>query len=654
MNREFLDLYNQELQLLKEQGKEFAEEYPEIAERLGGLLAERTDPMVSGLLEGAAFLAARVQLKLQHEFPEFTHNLLEQLAPNYLAPTPSVMMVKAQPKFGDAMLREGVKLPRGAYLNAQFQEMGRPVSCRYRLTADLTMWPFEIQSAEYFTSPAALQALKIPVGSEVLSGLRICLAHRFAESRAIETQDPGADRKPEFWFSGCRTDTLPIHFVGAEADCDSLYEHVFAHRVGLHFRYLDESGDPVVINGGADQVRQIGFDDDEALFDNENRIFSGFELLREYFLFSRKFLGFRLNNLAPVMTRLNARSVEIIMTFREINVRLAASVQAPMFALYAQPAINLFEMTTDRVPVKSNQHEFHIVPDRSRYLDFEPHHILQVYAHKRGNQERVPAYPLYSPKAEAQRGAQPLSFTIRRLPRKHSQSEKERARHTEYAGVDMFIALSQPNQDLDKDDIAELSVKAVCSNRHLPELMPTGPGGADIRLRDNAEIVLVCVAGPTRPRESVVSQKRSSSETISTGAVAWRLINLLSLNHLGLVERGAGGNAQALREILGTFAFSSDQAVERRLRGLLQVVAKPAVRRLRRPGGNGVARGTEIRVLVDEKAFEGWGVFLLGAILDRFFCEYAGFNHFTETVIVGNERGEVMRWPARTGLRRSL
>ncbi len=55
MNREFLDLYNQELQLLKEQGKEFAEEYPEIAERLGGLLEERTDPMVSGLLEGRPF-----------------------------------------------------------------------------------------------------------------------------------------------------------------------------------------------------------------------------------------------------------------------------------------------------------------------------------------------------------------------------------------------------------------------------------------------------------------------------------------------------------------------------------------------------------------------------------------------------------------------
>jgi type VI secretion system protein ImpG len=107
MDREFLDLYNRELLLLQEQAREFADEYPGIAERLGGLVAERTDPMIAGLLEGTAFLAARVQLKLKHEFPEFTNNLLEQLIPNYLAPTPSTMIAKVRPPYSDGKLREG-------------------------------------------------------------------------------------------------------------------------------------------------------------------------------------------------------------------------------------------------------------------------------------------------------------------------------------------------------------------------------------------------------------------------------------------------------------------------------------------------------------------------------------------------------------------
>ena len=66
------------------------------------------------------------------------------------------------------------------------------------------------------------------------------------------------------------------------------------------------------------------------------------------------------------------------------------------------------------------------------------------------------------------------------------------------------------------------------------------------------------------------------------------------------------------------------------------------------------ARGIEITVTIDERAFEGTGVFLLGAVLDRFFAEYSAFNHFTQTVIRSVERGEIMRWPPRIGTRRAL
>ncbi|MEO1065711.1 MAG: type VI secretion system baseplate subunit TssF, partial [Actinomycetota bacterium] len=77
MDREFLALYNQELRYLNDHADEFAKEFPGIAERLGGLTRDSQDPLIAGLLEGAAFLAARVQLKLKHEFHEFTSNYLD-------------------------------------------------------------------------------------------------------------------------------------------------------------------------------------------------------------------------------------------------------------------------------------------------------------------------------------------------------------------------------------------------------------------------------------------------------------------------------------------------------------------------------------------------------------------------------------------------
>ena len=158
MDQEFLDLYNRELQVLHEHAREFALEYPGIADRLGGLLAERLDPMVAGLLEGTAFLAARVQLKLKHEFPEFTGNLLEQLVPHFLAPTPSAMIVQVVPSFGDKSLHDSLNIPRHAYLDASFRERDRQIACRYRLSSDIVVWPFELSNAEYFSSPAQLGA----------------------------------------------------------------------------------------------------------------------------------------------------------------------------------------------------------------------------------------------------------------------------------------------------------------------------------------------------------------------------------------------------------------------------------------------------------------------------------------------------------------
>lgn len=653
MNQEFLDFYNRELRLFEEHTKEFAEEYPGIAERLGGLVGERMDPMVRGLLDGAAFLAARVQLKLKHEFPEFTNNLLEQLIPNYLAPTPSALLAGVMPLYADPGLREGVKVPRGAYLDATYVERDRRIACRYRLGADVTLWPFDVAAAEYIPAPGPLQALGLPADARMLSGLRLSLTHRTASDPADEPGPAQAAKLPMSWFAGCKCRELKVHLLGGEADAVALYEQLFANCVGIHFRHLDAFGDPVITSGAECTLEQIGFDEDEALLPADTRVFRGFDLLREYFWFPRKFLGFRLGGLERIMPRLKSKNVDVIFSFNEVNTRLAAAVQRAMFALYAAPAVNLFEKTTDRIPVRKNEHEYHVVPDRSRMLDYEPHSILDVYAHYVGGREKQKVNPLYS-SPEGASPTQGLLYTQRRLPRRRSAAERREGRETDYVGTEMFISLAEPATVSDAASVAELSVRALCSNRHLTEHLPTGTGGADFRLIDNVALDVVCLAGPTPPREPIVSQLRLRSETASTGVVTWRLINLLSLNQLGLVQHGAGRNGEALREMLSLFADLADGAVERRIRGIKSVDSRPVVRRFPQRAGTGAARGLEVTVLLDEKAFEGSGVFLLGAVLDRFLAEYAAMNHFTQTVIRTVERGEIMRFPPRAGTRRIL
>ena len=466
--------------------------------------------------------------------------------------------------------------------------------------------------------------------------------------------DAATLNKLEMLFAGCRTNNLPLYFVGSEADAVALYEQLFAHCRGIYFRYLDEFGDPVIRPAPAQSLRQVGFEHEDALFPNDHKVFDGFDLVRDFFVFPRKFLGCNLTRLDEVLPHVRARTVDVLFAFDEVNARLAAAVQPSLFALYAAPAINLFEKTTDRIPLKASQHEYHVIPDRSRYLDYEPHRLLEVYAHYPGGREKIPVPHLYAASLDAPQHSSAPCYTVRRLPRLRTVEEKRGGMSSDYTGTDMFISLSALGGSDDDTAITELSVRALCSNRHLTEHLPIGIGGADFRLIDDVSLDLVCVAGPTQPREPIVAQLRSRGETVHTGAVAWRLVNMLSTNHLGLVERGAGRNAQALRETLSMFADMNDVVTERRVRGIRSVDSRPIVRRIGQRTGVGVARGTEITVTIDERAFEGTGAFLLGAVLERYFAEYSGFNHFTQTVIRSVERGEIMRWPPRKGARRQL
>jgi type VI secretion system protein ImpG len=79
------------------------------------------------------------------------------------------------------------------------------------------------------------------------------------------------------------------------------------------------------------------------------------------------------------------------------------------------------------------------------------------------------------------------------------------------------------------------------------------------------------------------------------------------------------------------------------------VMTRPIVRSIRRGDGFHAARGLEIKITFDEAQFEGSGIILLGAVLDRFLADYASVNSFTQTVIVSQDRGQIVAFAPRTG-----
>src|SRR2546425_9885144 len=116
MDARMLRYYSQELQYMREMGTEFAAAFPKIAARLALDPTEVADPYVERLLEGFSFLAARVRLKLDSEFPRFTQHLLEVVYPHYLTPTPSMAIVQLVPSLTEGSLAAGFVVPHGTML----------------------------------------------------------------------------------------------------------------------------------------------------------------------------------------------------------------------------------------------------------------------------------------------------------------------------------------------------------------------------------------------------------------------------------------------------------------------------------------------------------------------------------------------------------
>ena len=165
MDPRLLNYYNRELQHLREMGSEFARRFPKIAGRLALDEFECADPYVERMLEGLAFLAARIQLKLDAQYPEFTQHLLEIVYPHYLSPTPSMAVVRFEPDYNEGAKAKGSPVPRGTMLLSRVGK-GEQTPCRYQTSHDVSLWPVKIKQAEYFSRDEAVRGAPEIAGSQ--------------------------------------------------------------------------------------------------------------------------------------------------------------------------------------------------------------------------------------------------------------------------------------------------------------------------------------------------------------------------------------------------------------------------------------------------------------------------------------------------------
>ncbi len=625
MDPRLLQHYNLELQHLREMGAEFAQEFPRIAARLGMNGLDVADPYVERLLEGVGFLAARVQLKLESEFPRFTQALLEMVHPHYLAPTPSMLVAQLTPDPKNPNVAVGPRVPRGSTMHGLLA--GDDVTaCEFRTAHDVTLWPIEVVAATYFSFAPDLPLNALPIRERIKGGVRIRL-----KTTAGLT------------FAQLALDRLTFYLGGRDDVANKLHELCLAH--GLGAVVLPSKAAPrwhEFVPAAA--LRPVGFADDEALLPVTQRSFQGYRLLQEYFSCPERYRFFELTGLSRAIGRAATDEIEVVILLGRGEAALESTVDRSNVALFCTPAINLFPKRADRIHVGDDSYEYHVVADRTRPLDFEIYRVTRVVGHGVGSdneQEFLPFYSAYSTDGE-QKGA--AYFTTRREPRLIGASEARRGSRSSYIGSEVFLALVDPEQAPFSADLRQLSIQALCTNRDLPLQMPVGVGTTDLLLDAAAPVASIrVVSGPGRPYGPLVD-----------GAVAWRAISHLSLNYLSLVDATAREGATALRDLLQLYAPGANASARKQIDGVRSVHVGRVVRRLPVSGPLAFGRGVQITVGVDDLAFEGGSAYLLGGVLSQFFARHVSINSFTETVLRSETRGEIGRWVPQWGARPTL
>ncbi len=621
MDPRLLRHYNQELLHLREMGAEFATQFPKIASRLRIDGLEVTDPYVERLLEGFAFLTARIQLKLDAEFPRFTQRMLEILYPHFLAPIPSMLIAQLNPDPGDAALAAGVRIPRASAMHAQQARAGA-TECQFRTAHDITLWPIEIAAAEYFSHASNLPLAGKPEWKKFGGGVRISLK-----------TTAGLD------FSAIGVDDLQFHCSGSDELAYRLHEMVCGNTLGIFV--MAGKGQGTRHHAiEADAIEPVGFDEDEALLPVTLRGFEGYRLIEEYFAFPQRFLFFDVCGIGAALRQLGGQEADLVILFSRGDTHLMQSVDAASFSLNCVPAINLFEHRCDRIHVTPETSDFHVVPDRTRPMDFEIHGINTVTGYGVGLDSERHFAQLYSAFHQEQLGHDAY-YTVQREPRLLSSAQKKDGPRSAYIGSEVFISLVDPQEAPFSDDLRQVSVAALCSNRDLPLLMHPGSGSSDLVLQQSAPLTSIrVVKGPSRP-------VAANTE----GSAAWRLINQLTLNHVSLLDTDDEQGAAALRQMLRLHASEGDATQQRQIDGLRSITKRQIVRRLPMKGPIAFGRGVQLELGVDELAFQGASAFLLGCVLERFFARHVSLNSFTEVRVRSMTRGEILKGRPRCGTR---
>ncbi|PQJ69892.1 type VI secretion system protein ImpG [Vibrio jasicida] len=602
MSEEFLKYYNRELAYLRHKGQEFGEQYPKIASRLRISEEQVEDPHVERLLEGCAFLTARIRQSLDNSYPQFTESLLGQLYPDFHAPIPSMSIVKMTCSESTNAYFDVVSGERVVIGAPRFKE------CEFRTCYETRMYPLRVNDCSFENAPVK------PMGSrweQVANSMLNVQLHANDSESAINLMG---------------IDTLRFYLNGQPQLTQKLYQMLFQNLVGLSVSVQGKE----VASYTKRHLKSVGFSDSDKVVPYGKRSFSASRMLVEYLHFPEKFMFFDLIDLE--LNKLDlGESISLCFFFDSTDDWLPKQVDNESLMLGCTPVINLFQSTMEPKRLLPSEYDYQLSP---QYQEAESNEVVSITNVTLRNwnktYENLPCY--YAGEHTHYMGNSDIYWLMRREDKNWAGGYDEPGRETYLSFVDKKHQLFSP----ESRENWLMYVQAECCNRNLPQKLPFGGGLPEVSLpdvNDNFESVrcLVSLSETVRPEMDESTR--------------WQLTKLLTLNHFtqddGLV---------VLKQTLNLYAFSGTAETKALIDALVKLEFEKVAGRVSEQGKMGFAHGVKLILTVSDQILLKEQIFFLGCVLSVYLSQYAEVNIFTQLEVKLKSTGKrFYQWPSLTG-----
>ncbi len=579
--------FREELAYLREQGRAYSQIKPHLSSFLDG---KYTDPDVERLLEGFAFLTGRLRQKLDDDFPELTHSVINMLWPNYLRPFPSVVITKFSTI--NNLIQNRQVIDAGVELSGYAPES--KTHCPFQTCRSVTLYPLE----------------RTQLDLEQTKDLT-------SISLDFEVEGEGS-----LGSIGLEDLTFFLGEASHEAYTLYLWFHHFLSKIEIYV------GDQV-ISVPLSCLKDVGFEEDEGILPYPKNVYQGYRVLHEYLVYPESFLFLKLDQLSHFFANIPEQKFQIKFSFRKSfphDVRITER----HLQLYCVPAINLFKHDADPISLEGFGNEYIVKPSRRNPERYEIFCFNKVEGWGRPGDvngvEQVREYHAFEGfQHEEERERKGASYYYRTRVKENIL----------YGGLDHFISFSR-NDELSQIGVNEtISLELLCSNRFVP--LELGKG--DITTSKDSEPAYITVKNITEPSMPL--------HPMTDERLLWMLISNLALNYTSLLSQ------DSLKTVIKAYDFRSiyDRQAEKITRkkineGILDIKTKP----IDRVHKGLPIRGIHSTLTLDETAFASEGdLFLFAKVLSQFFRLYASINSFHELTVINAANNEHYFFGAEVG-----